>query len=91
MKVSLGYESGDCFVVVGLAKGVTAEDDDHLRRHLGEHDRFRTVIASELEAVGTDASGATNVYVYAVRDFDGHPTGQRHRMFLRRGGGHSGD
>lgn len=81
---SATYTASYLFVTVGLTTGVTAEDDEHLRRHPGEHDYFRPVIAGEAEAAGAEASGATDVHVYPERDFDGRPTGQRHRTFLRR-------
>lgn len=74
----------DRFVVVGLVSGATAEDQDHARLHPRDCDLVRPVVAGEPEASGAGASGVTHVYVYAERDFDGRPTGQRHRMLLRR-------
>jgi hypothetical protein len=79
-----GYSAADRFVVVGLVDGVCPEDDDYFSRFRHTQDRFRPVIASEVSEVSTDTSGATDVYVYADRDFNGRPTGQRHRMLLRR-------
>lgn len=78
------YTASDRFVTVGLTTGVTAEDDEHLRQHPDEHDYFRPVIAGEAEAAGAEASGATDVHMYPDRDFDGRPTGRRHRTLLRR-------
>jgi len=74
----------DRFVVVGLASGATMEDEDRARLQPTDCDIVRPVIAGELEAAGVEASGATDVYVYSARDFDGRPTGRQHRMFLRR-------
>lgn len=78
------YPASARFVTVGLATGLTAEDDEHLRRHPDEHDRFRPVIAGESEVAGVGTSDVTDVYVYADRDCDGRPTGQQHRMLLCR-------
>jgi hypothetical protein len=78
------YGANDHFVTVGLAHGVQPDDRDYFRRHPGEGDRFRPVIVGESEAAGRETSGATDVYVYSERDFDGLPTGRRHRMLLRR-------
>ena len=76
---SCDIHSGDLFVVVGLARGITAEDEAYFWRHPRREDRMRCALDEEREI----EPSATHVLVYQARDFDGRPTGQRHRMLLK--------
>jgi hypothetical protein len=80
MSDSVLRSAGDRFVVVGLVTGIGADDGQYFQDNPQQEERFRCVSAQELEIEPT----ATHCYVYAGRDFDGHFTGQRHRMLLRR-------
>ncbi|HET6497058.1 MAG TPA: hypothetical protein VFH61_17040 [Thermoleophilia bacterium] len=77
--------SSDLFSNTGNAAGTHREDDDRLQLYPDELEYIRLVIEGELEEANLAGSGATHVSIFADRDFDGCPTGQRHRMFLRRG------
>jgi len=72
--------SGARFVVVGLASGITSEDEQYVADHPQDGERFRPVIAADVEA----SPETTHVMVYEHKDFSGGRTGYRHRIFLRR-------
>jgi hypothetical protein len=69
------------FVVVGFAVGIAEEDEQYFTDHPEESERWRAYIPGEVEV---EPAGVTDVWVYEHHDFDGTPTGLRHRAFLRR-------
>ena len=74
-----GYGTYDKFTVVGLATGITSDDQRFFAEHPEQSERWRPFIDGEAEA-----SDATDVYLYEDRFFDGTRTGVRHRMLLHR-------
>jgi hypothetical protein len=69
------------FAVVGFASGIPDEDRQYLAAHPLATERWRAFIPGE---VVPELPGATDTYVFEVRDFDGNRLHVWHRMFLRR-------
>ena len=78
--VRLRYGSANFSVVTNLS-GITADDEQYLTAHPGARERWRPVLAGEV-----DLPDATDVYVYPHLHFDGSPAGRGHRMVLHRAG-----
>ena len=69
---------------VGFVAGVTETDNRSFAEQAGVRTYLRPVAAAELHGLGAEFREATTVFVYEHCDFNGVPTGHRHRIFLRR-------